>query len=84
MYLQIIKIDAWRYDDGWIYNNTFPLEKIKVDWEPTKRRILKLLREKGYIGPKSIYQVDDYFTFEGTWCVQRRNGEPLYDVMEMR
>jgi len=84
MYLQIIQIDAWRNDNCWTYNNIFPLEKIKVDWEPTKRRILKLLREKGYIGHGSIYQVDDYLSPEGTWCVQKRNGQPLFDVVEMR
>lgn len=86
MFLQVFQIDAWAEGDGsWTYNNSFPLEKFEYKGELTKRKLLNLLRKKGYLPPDSQrkYKVDDYFTFEGMWCVQQRNnGMPVYDVQE--
>lgn len=85
MWLEIFQIDAWREpDNSWRYNNSFPIGWLEVNGEPTKRKILKALREKELLSPKSIYQVDDYFTFEGTWIVQLRNGMPLYNLIEFK
>lgn len=83
MKLQVFQIDAWRDPDGsWTYNNSIPLRKIEINGEVTKRKIFKALRNVNLLGPESIYQIDDYFVYEGMWNVQLRNGMPLYDVSE--
>ncbi len=85
MHLQVFQIDAWREPDNtWRYNNSIMLDKIEVKGEPTKRKILKALRDGNYISKESIYQVDDYFTYEGMWCVQLKNGMPVIDVLELK
>ena len=82
MELKVYQVDAWREPDGgWTYNEMFPLCCVSIKGEPTTRKILKALREKELISNKSIYQVDDYFDYEGSWEVQLiRNLEPLYNL----
>lgn len=82
--LEVFQIDAWAEPDGsWRYNNSISICEVEVNGQPTKRKILKALRNKGLLSPESIYQVDDYLTFEGTWVVQLRNGKPLFDLLEL-
>jgi len=82
MKLQVWQIDAWKDPDGWRYNNSIPIGDIEVNGEPTKRKILKALRDKEWLDHKR-YIVDDYFTFEGTWMVKMPNDMPLYDLLEI-
>lgn len=86
MNLKVYQVDAWREPDGgWTYNETFPLCYVSVKGEPTTRKILKALREKGLISNKSIYQVDNYFNYEGSWEVQLiRNWQPLFNLKEKK
>lgn len=80
--LKVYQIDAWRdIEGGWTYNNSIPIFKIEIDGEPTSRKILKALRDKEVISPKSLYRVDNYLDYEGIWTVQSKNTyEPLFDV----
>lgn len=87
MELQVYQIDAWIEPDGsWTYNNTFPICKVSVNGEPTKRKILKALRDKELLPEPDKFKVsvDGYFTYDGIWSVQKRsNFMPVFDVVEL-
>ena len=86
MDLKVYQVDAWREPSGdWTYNDSIPICKVSVRGEPTTRKILKALRDKGLLRDKSIYQVDDYLSYEGSWEVQLiRNWMPLYNLKEIK
>ena len=58
--MKILSIDAWRYDGGWTWNNWFNVGSIEKIPEGN-RRILKMMRDKGYLseGSKGRVTVDD-------------------------
>lgn len=85
MKLQVIQIDAWIEPDGtWRYNNSIPICTVTVNGEPTTRKILKALYKNNLLFERRKFKVDDYFCFEGTYCVQKRsNCMPVFDLIEI-
>lgn len=85
MTLQVWQIDAWAnpIHKTWTYNNTIPICKVTVNGDPTKRKILKALRDAEILKPESIYRVDDC-SYDGWWSVQlKSNYMPLFDLQEL-
>ena len=85
MKFKVFQIDAWRNPDKtWQYNNWFEIDEVEIKGEPTHRKLLKALRQKSLLYPQRPYLVDDYFSYEGTWSIQLRNGMPIYDLVEVK
>lgn len=84
MKLTVYEIDAWRNPDGtWQYNNWFKIGKITAPEKMTSRSILKALRESNYLLDKSIYKVDHYFNYNGTWTILLKNNNmPLLELVD--
>ena len=86
MRLEVFQIDAWREPDRtWTYNNSMSICFVEVDGDPTPRKIIKALRNKEILPPRNKLhvKVDDYFTFDRTWCIQKAgNSMPLFDLIE--
>ena len=85
MKLEVYQIDAWREPDGsWTYNNWISIDFVEIDGYPTTRRILKTMRNKGYLRDESIYTVDSYLDFDGIWTILHvGTNEPLFDLKEV-
>lgn len=82
----LYKIDAWRYDDGWNYNNRMNIGKVHIKGEPTTRKILFQLRKKNILPSAKDrpgeFTVDYYFSCDGIYVIERKfNGEPLYELV---
>lgn len=79
--LPVLSIDAWRYDEGWTWNDMHKIGTLDASAaDLSTRRLLRLLRNKGILGLQSTGKVyvdrdEDYITV----CA-RSNGEPLYAI----
>jgi len=86
--LWVYQIDAWKEPDNtWRYNNSIEIATIAVNGEPTSRKLLRALREKGITTRESIgkIEIDDLFIDSGTWCVVKKSdGMPLFDLQEFK
>jgi len=51
--MKLLSIDAWRDDTGWTWNNHFLLEDGIFMTDPTPRKVLRLLRQWGYLSQDS-------------------------------
>lgn len=77
---KLLSVEAWRDYDGWFWNNWYTLEE-GIYWDDTlpmtPRRILKALRDWGYLTKDSagkLYIDDDGYNY--TVC-HRGNHEPI-------
>lgn len=88
MKFEVYQIDAWREPEGgWTYNDSFYICDIEIKGEPTAKKLTKALRNKELLPDplKLRLHVDDYYSYEGVWCVQKEsNGMPLYDLKEIK
>ena len=78
-YYRLLSIDAWRYDEGWQWNNWFSLEEdIYIPPEAaTPRRIFRMLRND-YLSNYSKGRVrleDDGYNLV---IEDRGTGEPIF------
>ena len=82
----VYQIDAWlEPDKSWRYNNSIEVGTVEINGEPTTRRILKAMRDAGYITKPGFHEVDDYFSCDSTWVVQEiRNGRPVFDLVGVK
>lgn len=82
MKFEIRQIDAWREPDGsWTYNDSIPVGYLEIEGEPTTRRILKAMYDKEILLAKRTFKVDDYFSYDGVWSIQRRDNDmPVFDL----
>ena len=78
---RVLSIDAWRYDDGWTWNNWFHVGDVPREvCELTPRRLLRFLRAEGYLGAKSGGKVAIDDDGHNLVIVNRTTREPLYAV----
>jgi hypothetical protein len=82
--LQILSIDAWRYDGGWTWNNWFKAGTISGEdferIEGSARKTLRWMRENGYLKASSAGMCsveDDQYNLV---ICDRSNGEPLFAI----
>lgn len=81
MKTRLLSIDAWRDYEGWTWNNWYTIEE-GIFWDLSKpmstRRILKCLRDWGYLSDKSKGKVsiddDGYYIV----IVDRNTHEPIF------
>lgn len=77
---KILSIDAWRYDDGWTWNNWFHVGSIDATDCDNTRKLLKKLRDEGFLSDYSKGKVvvsDDQFNLV---ISDRYNGKPLFAI----
>ena len=82
MLYELRLIDAWRDEDGWTWNTSVFEDNVYFE-EPTTRRILKALRNWGYLKRGSTGKctvVTDGCMYE---VQDRRTNEPLYALMPL-
>ena len=82
----VIDVDALHDGDNWYWNRWHQLEHglVLSDDELTPRKILRLLRDKGYLTPQSkgILAVDSSVD-ECIEICDRRTGEPLLALSQL-
>lgn len=76
----LLSIDAWRFDNGWGWNNWHKLED-NIYWDDEKpmtaRRVLRALRDWGYLTDASKGRLtieDDGYNYV---IVDRKTRKPL-------
>jgi hypothetical protein len=82
--MRILTIDAWREDNGYVWNNWFKIGEIsKADFEKlnTNRKLIRYMRDNGYLGENShgLISVDDDDQYNTIFC-ERSNGRPLFVI----
>lgn len=86
--LWVYQIDSWAEPDGtWRHNDSIEVATIEVNGEPTVRKLLKALRQKGLTTRESIgrIKIDTTFVDSGTWCVvESKNERPVFDLQEFQ
>ena len=81
--LQILSIDAWRYDNSWSWNfwsRSGTIEKEDFEKLKTNRDFINFFRNEGYIGENSKGKVsieDDGYNIV---ICERSNNRPLYAI----
>ena len=84
--LRILSIDAWRdTSGGWYYNASYAAGFLEIEEPLTARRLLKALREQGFLteASKGRVQVEEPGTDPEAWEIQDRGtGEPLFLLQE--
>lgn len=84
MTFYLYQIDAWRYDEGWNYNNSIKIGNVEIHGEPSPRKLFKALRDQCLLDPHERYELDTSLSYDGIYTVCRRsNHEPLYDLMSV-
>jgi hypothetical protein len=76
---RVLSIDAWRYGDGWTWNDWRKMGEVTFI-PTTKRKILKMLREEGFLSDASKGTVsveDDQYNVV---VFDRATGEPLIAI----
>ena len=90
--VEVRGIDAWRDELGWVWNESYVLED-EIYWcaqDLTPRKILRKLREWGYLGAESkgrVRVVDEVTACGGFMEIQDKGtGRPLLALLvrEMR
>lgn len=85
---KLLSIDAWRYDDGWTWNNWFDVGRVPEDvvdsyWENhNPRKLLKWFRDEGYLDSvhsQGLVAVDDGDQ-HNLVLMERGNRRPLYAI----
>lgn len=80
---EIRSVEAWRDDDGWVWNNSFVVEEEVYFAESalTKRKILRWFRDNGYLteSSKGRVTVEDYGDI--IEICARGTGEPLFAMI---
>ncbi len=86
MKAKILSIDAWRYGDGWCWNDLWKVGTVDaatLDKLTTPRRVLAYLRSEGYLTAASAgkVQVDMGGDIDGVCIeIQDRRGRPLFAI----
>lgn len=85
MQFKVFQLDTWIEPDGtWRVNDSMEICKLSVNGDPTVRKILSAMYEKNLLLERRKFTVDDYFSYDGMWCiVQRSNLKPVFDLMEI-
>ena len=81
--MRLLSIDAWREENGFVWNDWFKIGDIeKADFEKlnTNRKLIKYMRDNGYLGPNSqgLVSVNDD-GYNVTFC-ERSNGRPVFAI----
>lgn len=78
---KILSIDAWRYAEGWNWNNWFAVGNCtETVLHMPARKLLKWFREEGYLSASSTGKCaidDDGYNVV---IVDRRTREPLFAI----
>ena len=76
----IRQVDAWRYDDEWVYNNTYHLGTFTTAAKDTARAFRRALRNLGivFVHPHQTVTVYDGDVYE---IIDRKTGEPMFCVI---
>lgn len=79
MKYEILSIEAWRYEEGWIWNNSWVIKEVEFKDVPTTRQILKALRDNGTLSDFSKGRVTiDHDQSPQFYEIQDRNtNEPM-------
>ena len=78
---KVLSIDAWRYDEGWNWNQWWDVGEVPVeflDWSTRKQ--LAYFRKHGYLSAKSAGKVaieDDQYNLV---IVEKGNRRPVFAV----
>lgn len=81
--MNILSVDAWRDDGGWVWNQWFnagSIEKEEFEKLTTNRKILKYFRDNGYTSEFSVGRAsveDDGYNIV---ICERSNGMPLFAI----
>jgi hypothetical protein len=86
--LKLLSIDAWRDGEGgWNWNNFFLLEEGIFLPDPTPRKVLRFLRNAGFLTDfsKGLLRVDFYPSYDGTLIeIQHRHTfEPVLALSDI-
>ena len=75
----LLSIDAWRYDEGWTWNNMFTVEE-DVYLEPnlSNRRLLSFMRDSGWLSEYSKGKVRIEDTQYDIEIQDKNTGEPIF------
>lgn len=73
----IRQVDAWCYDDEWVYNNTFHLGTFTTAAKDTARAFRRAIARMGieFIHPHQTVTVYDGDVYE---IIDRKTGEPIF------
>ena len=75
----LLSIDAWRYDDGWTWNDIFRVEEdIYLSPDVTPRRLFSFMRRNGWLTDYSKGRVrleDDGYNLV---ICDRNTGKPIF------
>lgn len=82
---ELSSIDAWRYDEGWNWNDSFIIEQGIVFHESalTPRKILKYLRKMKILSEESkgkvrVERIGNIFEIQN-----KNTDEPLFALMQV-
>ena len=79
-YYEVRQVDAWRDGDGWVYNETWPVSKIRIRAKSNERRALQYqLRKLGIVSipGRTVFEWDG-----SVWeLVARKTGQPLFCII---
>lgn len=77
---RILSVDAWRDGGGWQWNNWFHVGDIERTASFKPRPLLRELRERMYLSPRSVGRVaveDDGYNIV---IKDKNTGEPLFAI----
>ena len=77
--MNILSIDAWRYDHGWTWNQWYKIGSVEK-LPDTDRKILAFLRKEGYLSSASAGRVaidDDGYNVV---VIDRKTYKPLIAI----
>ncbi len=79
--VSILSIDAWRNGSGWDWNQWFKVGECPLDVaELTPRKLLKYMRDNGYLSDKSVGKVaidDDQYNVV---IIEKSTRMPLFAI----
>jgi hypothetical protein len=80
----IRNIDAWKEaEGGWTVNQSWNVGELEIaDSDFTPRKVLKLLRDEGYLsdGSKGRVALDNMFGYPTTMVVNKNTREYLFEL----
>lgn len=76
MKYEVRQIDAWMYDDGWTWNESWHIGEFVTNARNEKRAFTRFLNRHGIVFKKNRTRIENYGT---VYEIQdRKTGEPLF------
>ncbi len=79
--LNILSIDAWRYDGSWSWNNWHKIGTVdRALIDSTPRKLFRALRDAGYLSAASVGRVSVDDDGHNVVICDRATREPLFAI----